>query len=622
MSRMSLFKKTVFTRFAGMLRNPQMRYETELYSVLLLIVLFLVLVNLSSIRVVAQLRGVFEGQIYDDLLKAARLSVTILSDSPELTSSTNDWKKFVNRSYADSIELTQIDLPDFVSIPSFSGRLSAREIETLNEGEPLSVAPDKRSLAPGYVVLFPFGTSDGRSFILRLYKRADRYGVIANVARFNVLFHISSLLAIITLGYLYLRVTLKPFQRMQHAAREAATAPPRNGVSVEQIVTTFQKMIDELKDKELILQDLYQRTQKRADRLEQFNEYILAGMASGLVSCNREEIVTHLNRSAQKLLGIGEQQAIGKHYREALVKTPEMTHLIEKTLKEGVSCSRCELEVDAGDGNEISLGVSTTLIRDELGRKVGITVIMTDLTEVKKLQRDIAYKEKMAALGETAAGLAHELRNSMTAVVGFGELIRKLSYDNPRMLQVADSISREGSATEQMLTRFLAFAQPTEFTMDRVNAVEIVSDVMEGLRGTAEVKGVVLKLSSPSDPIIILGDQVAVRQAVSNVLLNAIQASPECGQIAIDVGSVEPGALVLISISDNGPGIPEELRQKVFNPFFTTKNDGTGLGLCTVRKFVSGMNGRVELSPPDTKGLTVKILLPGAGAEVPEPEIC
>ena len=606
-----------FARVTRFLRRPGMKYETELYSVLLLIALFLVLVNLISIRVVSQLRGVFEDQIYADLHKVARQSVMFLSDRPKLTSSTSDWKQFLNRSYADSIEVIEIDAPGFVSIPSFEGRLTTEQMETLHGGEPLTVEPNREHHAPGYVVLYPFETSDGRSFILRLHKRADSYGVVEKVARFNSLFHLSTLLAVVLLGYLYLRVTLKPYQTMKHAAREATPIPKEKEVSVEQIVTSFQKMIKELKDKEEILQGLYQKTQKRAARLEQFNEYILAGMASGLISCNREEVITHFNRSAQKLLGIGEQQALGKHYSEVLKHVPDLVELIARTTDDRSNSSRCELNVDAGDGKDISLGVSTTLISDELDRRVGVTVIMTDLTEIKRLQKDIAYKDKMAALGETAAGLAHELRNSMTAVVGFGKLITKLAQDNPEMLQVAESISREGSVTEQMLTRFLAFAQPTNFSMDRVDVTRIARDLTESLQSKAETKGITLEFSRSSDSISVWGDQLAIRQIVSNLLVNAVEASPLGGRVQIDIESSDDGEFVAISVSDDGPGIPGDIRNKVFNPFFTTKEGGTGLGLCTVRKFVTGMSGRIELSPPDEDGLTVQALLPKAAATEP-----
>jgi PAS domain S-box-containing protein len=609
--------KASFARLTRFLRRPGMKYETELYSVLLLIALFLVLVNLISIRVVSQLRNVFEDQIYADLHKVARQSVVFLSDRPKLTSSTTDWQEFLNRSYADSIEVIEIDAPGFVSIPSFAGRLTTEQMETLHEGEPLTVEPDRKSFAPGYVVLFPFETKDGRGFILRLYKRADSYGVVEKVARFNSLFHLSTLLAVVLLGYLYLRVTLKPYQAMKHAAQEATPTPKEREVSVEQIVTSFQKMVKELKDKEAILQGLYQKTQKRAARLEQFNEYILAGMGSGLISCNREEIITHFNRSAQKLLGVGEQQALGKHYSEVLSHVPDLIELIARTTYNKANSSRCELNVDAGDGEEKSLGVSTTLISDELGRRVGVTVIMTDLTEIKRLQKDIAYKDKMAALGETAAGLAHELRNSMTAVVGFGKLITKLAQDNPEMLQVAESISREGSATEQMLTRFLAFAQPTSFSMDRVDVAQTARDLAESLQSKAETRGITLECSRSSDSCSVWGDPLAIRQIVSNLLVNAVEASPHGGRVQIDIESSRDDELVAILVSDDGPGIPDNLRHKVFNPFFTTKEGGTGLGLCTVHKFVTGMSGRVELSPADEDGLTVKVFLPKAAVTEP-----
>ena len=600
-------------------RKQGMNYERGLYSVLLLIALFLVLVNFSSIRVVSRLRGVFEDQIYTDLIRVANQAVSLLSDEPKVKSSTSAFAEFIRNSYADSVEVIEINSRSVPFIPSLAGRLSVNQLRAVDNNEPLSLSPDSRSLSPGYVVLFPFETSNNRNFIMRLYKRADRFGVIDNVARFNVFFHISGLLAAILLGYLYVRVTLKPYQKMKKAAESATHEQGNSEVNMEHIVSTFQQMIDELKEKEKILQGLYRKTQKRAERLEQFNEYILAGMASGLISCDREGVITHFNRSAQKLLGIDESHALGNYYKEILSKITDLQVLVSRTLEQEVNSSRCELDIEKENGTTISLGVSTTLIRDELDRKVGATVIMTDLTEVKRLQKDIAYKENMAALGEMAAGLAHELRNSMTAVVGYGRLMSKLAHDNPQMLQVAESILREGSATEDMLERFLEFTQPTSFLLGRVDTVSTIDELIDGFRNIAEEKHVELEFAHPPDADSVWGDQLAVRQIVSNLLKNAIDASPPGCPVKVNLKTPKGNAFAELSISDQGPGIPENLRHKVFIPFYTTKENGTGLGLCTVRKLVAGMNGWIDLSPPDHDGLTITVRLPNvAGMQVGE----
>ncbi|MBU1319851.1 MAG: PAS domain S-box protein [candidate division Zixibacteria bacterium] len=590
--------------------QPGMKYETELYSVLLLIVLFLVLVNFGSIRIVTQLRGVFENQIYADLAETANHASQYLGDQPQLLSSTADWSRFVLNTYADSIELLETSGIGITAIPRSAGRLSESDMQSLADGDPLSVAPDSKSLAPGYVVLFPFETTDRRTFILRVYKRADRFGVIANVVQFNMIFQIAGILAVVILGYLYLRVTLRPYLKMKKAAESAAAEKTKDEVSVEQIVASFQSMIDELKEKEKILQDLYQKTQKRAARLEQFNEYILAGMASGLINCDRDGMVTHFNRSAQRLLGIGERQALGHPISDVLSSKPELSKLITDTLAAEGNASRCEMQIEGIEGGMISLGVSTTLITDELNRKIGVTAIMTDLTEIKRLQKDIAYKEKMAALGETAAGLAHELRNSMTAVVGFGKLMTRLAGDNPQISDAAEAIARESSASEEMLTRFLEFAQPTNLNLDSVDVRAIIDDLMAGMTGHASRKNLTLRCDNDQNTVSVWGDKLAIRQALSNLLVNAIDAAQPEGEVVVSISDQIDSSHVGISISDDGPGIPFSIRERIFTPFFTTKEDGTGLGLCMVRKLINGMNGRINLSPPSDDGLTVTIILP------------
>ncbi len=614
---MSLFTKRLKETVGNLRRSPAMRYETELYSVLLLIVLFLVLVSLSSIRLSGHVRGIFEKQIFADLLRTSKVTADYLSDKPELRSSTAEFRQWVSDSYADSIELIDGAPHGLGSLPAIFGRLSETQITTLGNGEPASLLPNEDDRAPGYAVLYPFESTDGRSFVLRVYKRASRFGMIGKVSFLNYIFQVTGLLAIIILGYLYVRVTLKPFMRMKRAAREATVEHEHGEVSVENIVSSFQKMIDEMKDKEEILQGLYKKTQKRAERLEQFNEYVLSGMASGLMSCNRDGIVTHFNQSAQRLLQIEERDALGQRYGKVLTDLPEVRDLIARTLEGECNFSRVELEVNHGD-EDMSLGISTTLIRDERDRRVGATVIMTDLTEVKKLQRDIAYKDKMAALGETAAGLAHELRNSMTAVLGFGNLIKKLSEENPQLMQVAESISTEASATEQMLTRFLEFAQPTSFSLTEVDICSTARELIANFENLAAELNIRLAFSYDSSSRV-MADKLALRQIISNLLSNAIEATPPESEVAVDIRPTGNGT-IRVKVADGGPGIPDDLRNKVFNPFFTTKEDGTGLGLCTVKKFVDGMNGTISLSSSDSDRFSLTIELPEAEMSMDDSE--
>jgi PAS domain S-box-containing protein len=598
------------------LSGSAMRYEAELYSVLALILLFLLLVNLSSIRIVAQLNGIFEDQVYEELLESARVARDYLGENPDLMSSTAGWENLAQGSFADSTLVAEIGGSEKGSAADIFSGLTHEQMELLQRGDLVAIDPDESEGESRYDLLVPFMTAENRSYVVKVSKLASRHDMIANISLFHLVFHILGVVAIVILGYMYLRVTLKPYQTMKKAAEDAAITRRTPGGSVDQIVKSFQKMIAELKEKENILQELYEKSQIRAERLEQFNEYILAGMASGLISCDRDGIVTHFNRTAQRILGLGERDVIGRCYSESLENTPELVSLIEASLEDAVNSNRCELVIDGPDGRSLSLGVSTTLITDELGRRVGATVIMTDITEIKRLQSEVAFKEKMAALGETAAGLAHELRNSMTAIVGYGKLMARLVHDNPQIMQVAESIAREGMATEEMLARFLEFARPAQLSLESVIVHDVVGDLVEGLVNHAKGKNVSIEFRSDDEGSSILGDQLALRQAVSNLIVNAIEASKPGEAVGVELSAVESGKTVRISVSDSGSGIPESLRAKIFTPFFTTKENGTGLGLCTAQKLVAAMGGRIVLSPPDSAGFSVSMLLPAAQRDV------
>jgi len=602
----------IYQEFVGMIRNRRMRYETELYSVLLLIVVFLVLISLSSLRLSSHVRTIFENQVFADLEHSALVFAEYLKEQPKLRSSTSEFRNMVDASFADSVHFMGAVPEEFVARGSQFGRLTSEEIGILENGDAIEVSPDE---SQGYALLFPFRSTGGDWVVIRVFKKTARFGLVKKLSMFGTVFQFSALLAIILLGYLYVRVTLKPFIRMKDAARKAEEAVPSDGeISVESIVESFQGMIDELQSKEEVLQGLYQKTQKRAERLEQFNEYILLGMASGLISCDRDSVITHFNMAAQRLLRIEETDAIGLRYDTVLNGYADLADLIETTLSTGQNSSRIELDISS-ERKDLSLGVSTTLVRDERDRKVGVTVIMTDLTEVKNLQRDIAYKEKMAALGETAAGLAHELRNSMTAVHGFGKLLRTQASEKPELKKLADSISMEASATEQMLSRFLEFAQPTNFCIEDLALDEIVAESIQSLAPSAGRKGIRLEYRRSKDPVRVAADHLALRQILTNLLTNAIDASPENEVVVVATAHDGGEREVELSVSDRGPGIPREIRRKVFNPFFTTKEDGTGLGLCTVKKFVSGMAGKLDLREPEEEGTTVHVILPRSSSD-------
>ena len=303
-------------------------------------------------------------------------------------------------------------------------------------------------------------------------------------------------------------------------------------------------------------------------------------------------------------------------YEQVFGKDTILLKLIEDAIRNQKVYSGLETEFTREDGEKVWLGISSSFINDEEGNKLGLVLFFTDLTDVKELQKEVALREKMASLGEMSAGLAHELRNSMSSIWGFGKLLKKSLKSNHPMIEVVDLIISESHSTEEMLQRFLTFARPIELAPKEVNLRDIIRESLGAIKEIS--KDINLNLNIGEDLPQISGDPLLLKQYFQNVLQNSIDAMPQDGKLSILIESsfdpkskVQKGSdFVVVQISDNGMGIPEDESEKIFLPFFSSKENGVGLGLSLVKKIVDLHQGRIEVHSEQNKGTTFKIYLP------------
>jgi two-component system sensor histidine kinase PilS (NtrC family) len=243
-------------------------------------------------------------------------------------------------------------------------------------------------------------------------------------------------------------------------------------------------------------------------------------------------------------------------------------------------------------GREAIFTVTSAQIQDEAGGLLGVCVLGTDVTELRRLQEELVTKEKLAALGEMAAGLAHQLRNALAAISGFGKLLQRAAPAESQVKSVAAEILREAKATAALLDRFLSFAQPQKLAAEAVSAADLCQEVTAAKSADLKERNITCTVNLPPG-LVIQGDLHLLKQVLVNLLQNAIEAVPRNGKIEI-TGSTGPEAVEL-TISDNGPGVPKALRTRIFDPFFTTKESGTGLGLSVARKVVELHGGTLTV---------------------------
>jgi signal transduction histidine kinase len=346
----------------------------------------------------------------------------------------------------------------------------------------------------------------------------------------------------------------------------------------------------------------------RAEASERLNTEIVASLTAGLLVVGLNGEVRILNPSGRRLLG-GDSLPNAQDYETLLAAHSPLTAVIRECLTTGQSIVRRALEMPPG-GNASHLGVTASPLVDEHGRAAGAICLFTDLTAVVDLEEQLRLKDTLARLGELTAGLAHEFRNGLATIHGYARLL-DLERLQEKDRQYVEGIRQETDSLQQIVTRFLNFARPAQPAVSRLDLGSMVDRVADEVRNEVEARG---------GSIVVRGgfadveaDDVLLRQAFSNLVRNALEA---CAAAGITPRIVVTGRLdaahrvIRVTVHDNGPGIAAAARDRLFRPFFTTKREGTGLGLALVQKIAVLHNGRVSVADPSEGGASFEVALP------------
>jgi signal transduction histidine kinase len=349
----------------------------------------------------------------------------------------------------------------------------------------------------------------------------------------------------------------------------------------------------------------------RAEASERLNTEIVASLTAGLLVVGLDGDVRILNPSGSRLLGIvGVPQ--GKRYGELLGATSPLAQVIAECLSSGRALVRRALQMPEGSP-ATHLGVTVSPLLDEEGRTAGAICLFSDLTAVMDLEDQLRLKDTLARLGELTAGLAHEFRNGLATIHGYARLVAIERLDDKQRKYI-EGIRQETDALQQVVTNFLNFARPEQVVMVPLDLGPMIDRLAEELRTDVEKRGGTVEVAG--DFGRVEADEVLLRQAFSNLLRNALEACANASvppRIVLS-GRVDPEhGVSRVSVADNGPGIDPAVRDRIFRPFFTTKRDGTGLGLALVQKIVVTHNGRVTVAT-SAGGACLEIALPTASA--------
>jgi PAS domain S-box-containing protein len=355
---------------------------------------------------------------------------------------------------------------------------------------------------------------------------------------------------------------------------------------------------------------LQERAMKaRAEASERLSSEIIASMTSGLLVVDAEGEVRTLNPAARLLLGIDESRSHGS-FREVLRGAGPLATVVDECLAAGRPIVRRSVQLGNPAGGTAHLGVTVSPIRDDAGHAHGAICLFTDLSEVVELEEQLRMKDSLARLGELTAGIAHEFRNGLATIHGYGRLLdlARLPEDYRPYVQ---GIRDETEALGQVVTNFLNFAKPTELVLTPVDMRAIADRAAEEIRADVRARGGDVRVTGEFGSVE--GDEVLLRQAFSNLCRNAVEACAEARlapAISIHGTADRVQRLLRVAVSDNGPGIDAAVTERMFRPFFTTKARGTGLGLALVQKIVVTHNGRVAAGQADDGGARLTVTLP------------
>lgn len=352
-------------------------------------------------------------------------------------------------------------------------------------------------------------------------------------------------------------------------------------------------------------------------KLEAINKYIVENINSGILTINSGERITSFNRAAEKVMGYKLDEIYNKPIDTVFPDIMKAKHYSIIPDETSTSYFRIEKTFKRKDGKELFLGFAASPMKEG-----GYIIIFQDLTRIKEIEEQLRRVDRLRALGELAAGMAHEVRNPLTSISGSVQVLKKSLMLDGESQHLMNTVIREAERLNALITDFLLFAKPAT-KMTKIDLRDIINETVNIFKNSPESGNIDIQLKA-EDGLIVEGDSRQLKQVFWNLFINAGNAMANGGVLRIDsrlktqdhnLGSGGLGLKsdsVEVTISDTGMGIPPENIERIFDPFFTTRDSGTGLGLAVVHRIIDNHNGKITVKSKKDEGTSFKITLPVA----------
>ncbi|HEY8279179.1 MAG TPA: ATP-binding protein [Bdellovibrionota bacterium] len=355
------------------------------------------------------------------------------------------------------------------------------------------------------------------------------------------------------------------------------------------------QLMDELKKQKTMLESQRQSIA----RLELINDRLLNSIPVGIVTVDKNEYVQNVNSAALSLLGLEHPPEMKLKYYELL---PELRGVMQAW---GGMSDRQRLRFVFKNGTSIRSMCSLNLVpmkqlADEPIEDISHILVFQDVSLTLELEKKLEFESRLAATGELAAGIAHEIRNPLASISGSIEVLsNNLRIESDQDKRLFDIALREINRLNNLITDFLEFAKPKDESPEAFSLKEMVREVADAVQ-SGKGKGGPVEIDVEIAPALLVhANRERIKQVFFNLFLNSREAAGERAVKILVKSSNGDDGLVKIDVTDNGPGIPQELSTKIFDPFFTTKSKGTGLGLATVARIIKAAKGEIQVLPSE-----------------------
>jgi len=383
------------------------------------------------------------------------------------------------------------------------------------------------------------------------------------------------------------------------------------------VLLTIAMLAGSLAERYYLAQRSLESQRKDFSDLQAFRDLIFQSVGSGLIAVNPEGRVTAFNRAAESITGVPEREALGQAWGALFGGEVDLDEVRLTVASPGAQSQRYEIRLKRRDGLEVPVGVSFWSLRSGEGEAVGLIGVCQDLSSIKRMEERVRQADRLATIGRLSANIAHEIRNPLASLSGAIEaLVRELPADSGRD-RLVEIVLRESDRLNRIIRDFLEYARPAPMTTHPVNLAELLEEVVlliEHRSLPAELKVV----REFGDALPARVDPQQLRQAIWNLCINAVQAMPEGGELRLGCRFLPGGspARLQLWVSDTGYGIAEADLPHIFEPFFSTKAEGSGIGLALVYRVVQDHGGQIEVRSQPGAGTTFLLTLPSTDGAV------